>query len=49
VATPTPSAVAPFGVDRAVETETDETAALASLMDRQSDARNAVGPNVRIR
>jgi hypothetical protein len=48
VATPTPNAVAPFGVDRVVATETDETAALASLMDEQSDACHASVPNVRI-
>ncbi len=32
VATPTPTAVADFGTDRTVDTETDEMAALASLM-----------------
>jgi hypothetical protein len=45
VATPTPTAVAAFGTDRTVDTETDEMAALASLMNGQSCRPSTIVPN----
>ena len=49
VATPTPTAVADFGTDRTVDTETDEMAALASLMSGQSCRLGRTAPNANVR